>query len=379
MSRTEQRELFLAEEVLPGHPDRLADAIAEQIVDNAMHADSDALVGVEVGVHRHSVFVTGRVAATMRRGSMGLRFPVTLDLLRLVANAYADAGYRDGWAQRPRILADLDVDRLPDAEQAIRHFSDDQSVTVGHACGGKETRFLPPASFAARAFRSGLARARSANADSLGPDGKVLVVLEERGGRFRLDRLCVSIQHAAGLSAEEQHRLLLPALEEAAAGLDAALPGLGASWAPELVRLNGAGDFSVGGPHGDNGLSGKKLAVDHYGPHVPIGGGALCGKDPHKVDRVGALRARQVALRLVRDAGLPEATVWLGWQPGREIPDVVFAKSGATTLDRKGIARLAPLPDLSIQGTFHDLELEGVSWVKTLADGYFGNDWPWER
>jgi S-adenosylmethionine synthetase len=73
------------------------------------------------------------------------------------------------------------------------------------------------------------------------------------------------------------------------------LVGAAAGFAPDKLILNGAGEFAIGGPEGDNGLSGKKLVIDHYGPGVPIGGGALCGKDPHKVDKCGALRARQLA------------------------------------------------------------------------------------
>ncbi|MDQ3624384.1 MAG: methionine adenosyltransferase domain-containing protein [Verrucomicrobiota bacterium] len=99
-----------------------------------------------------------------------------------------------------------------------------------------------------------------------------------------------------------------------------------ASFTGRHLHLNGAGDFCQGGPHGDNGLSGKKLVIDHYGPSVPIGGGALCGKDPHKVDRCGALRARQLAKSLVRQ-GASEAKVVLGWAPGEEAPAIREAET----------------------------------------------------
>jgi S-adenosylmethionine synthetase len=90
--------------------------------------------------------------------------------------------------------------------------------------------------------------------------------------------------------------------------------------------LNGAGEFAIGGPKGDNGLSGKKLVIDHYGPGVPIGGGALAGKDPHKVDKCGALRARQWAKKLVRQ-GVDEAQEILGWAPGGDAPFLVEAST----------------------------------------------------
>ena len=371
MTTSKDRELFLAEDVLPGHPDRLADAVAEAIVDCAVADDPTALVGVEVGVHRKVVFVTGRVACWPDG-------PLGLDLDELVHAVYAGAGYVGPWALSPQVIADLDLCAMSGEEDSIRGFSDDQSITVGHACGGPGTGFLPPVVFAVRAFKEALWECRRSHPDVLGPDGKVMVSLARQGKRYRLEHLCVSIQHAPGLSAEEQHRLVLPALEQVAARLEPALPGLTASWSPGVVRLNGAGEFSCGGPHGDNGLSGKKLVVDHYGPGVPIGGGALCGKDPHKVDRVGALRARQLAVRLVRDAGLPEATVWLGWQPGREAPDVVFARSGARFIERAEIERLVTVPDLSIRGTFRELELQGVRWAEVQRAGYFGRGLAWE-
>ena len=371
MSTRAQDEISLAEDVLAGHPDRLSDAVAEAVVDRAVGIDPEALVGVEVGVHRTVAFVTGRVAA-------GRGGAPSFDVDELVHGAYVRAGYTDDWALEPRVFTDLDLGPLADDERGIRRFSDDQSITVGHACGGPATGFLPPAVFAARAFREALQDAREAHAKALGPDGKVMVALRRRGRRFRLERLCVSIQHAPGLPSEAQHRLVVPALEQAVARLDPALPGLGAGWSPEVVRLNGAGEFSCGGPHGDNGLSGKKLVVDHYGPGVPIGGGALCGKDPHKVDRVGALRARQIAVRLVRDAGRAEATVWLGWQPGREEPDVVFARAGGEALERAQIERLVPVPDLSIAASVRDLELGRVRWAEAQRSGYFGRNRAWE-
>ena len=129
-------------------------------------------------------------------------------------------------------------------------------------------------------------------------------------------RLILSVQHIPKLSYERQHRILMPLLEQILKDLEAAgLVGAAASFILDKLILNGAGEFTIGGPEGDNGLSGKKLVIDHYGLGVPIGGGALAGKDPHKVDKCGALRARQLAKKLVR-GGLDGARVILGWAPG---------------------------------------------------------------
>ena len=369
-------DLHVAEDVLPGHPDRLADALAERIVTEALAVDPLALVGVEVAVHRKAVFVTGRIAAGGRAGPpAGLG---AADVAGWAFEVYRQAGYRDHWAIYPKLTADLDIGPLGEDEAAIRRLSDDQNVVAGHAAGTAATGWLPPAPFVARRMRQALNRTRLQSPDRLGPDGKVLVHMEEEAGALRWRGCNVSVQHARRVGAEEVHRLVVPALAAAAAELEADLPGVGATFDAGLVRLNGIGDFTCGGPTGDNGLSGKKLVVDHYGPGVPIGGGALCGKDPHKVDRAGALAARQLAVRLMAGGHARSATVWLGWFPGRETPDIVAAQVDGTWWDAARLAAATPLPDLSIDGIFTRFELHSVDWSPVAATGYFGNGRRWE-
>jgi S-adenosylmethionine synthetase len=316
----------LAEDVLPGHPDRVADTIAESIVDQAVAWDDQALVGVEVAVHREAVFVTGRVAGTRVFGNTQWH-PVELDLKKIVRKVFTAAGYTGQWAVKANVVTDLDLGRLDGEEREIRQYADDQNLVVGYAEASEATGYLPAGPFAARRIRERLTVLGAAHRDLLGPDGKVLIRLEEHDGAYRWRTLNVSLHHARGATDYETlYALVLPALEQASSSLEDALPGLAASFDDELVHLNGAGDFSCGGTFGDNGLSGKKLVVDGYGPGVPIGGGALCGEDPHKIDRIGALSARQLAVRLVRDAAAGRARVTLGWLPGRSTPDVLIAE-----------------------------------------------------
>jgi len=369
-------DLHLAEDVLAGHPDRLADGVAERIVDRALWADALALVGVEVAVHRRAVFITGRVAVDGRPLEWDPLDPATV--ADWVADVYERAGYTGRWRLDLEVVTDLDVGLLTEDEAGIRRFSDDQNVVVGHAAGTAATGYLPPGPYIARRLRHALGRARQAAPERLGPDGKVLVHLEERAGRFQWRSCNAAVQHAADVSAEELHRLVLDEFVAESAALEETVPGASVSFDPALVRLNGSGDFTCGGPLGDNGLSGKKLVVDHYGPGVPIGGGALCGKDPHKVDRAGALAARQLAVRLVAGGHGRSATVWLGWFPGRETPDVVAARVDGCWWDAARLAAAIPVPDLSIEGIVARLELTTVDWGAVAAAGYFGNSRPWE-
>jgi S-adenosylmethionine synthetase len=366
-----------AEYVSPGHPDRLADAIAEGIVTEAVKKRHDALVGVEVAVHRDVVFIDGRIAA----GSE----PV--DKHRIVREVYEAAGYGGAWIPDPaalRIVDDLCEEALPELESDIRPFSDDQNIVIGYACNSPLTNHLPAAHWLAgelgrRLFRT--VRNQPGMSEVFGPDFKILASIHERHGKVEWDRLVLSILHRPRLPQEEQHRLLLPHLLGILGEFEGAgLAGVLSSFHPRKLVLNGAGEFAIGGPEGDNGLSGKKLVVDHYGPLVPIGGGALSGKDPHKIDKCGALRARQLAKRLVRD-GVDEATVTLGWAPGGDAPFLVDAVTS-----RGGVRLRLPREELpgddwfSIKRTVGDLELTERDWRADLLGGYFANPTsPWER
>ena len=192
--------------------------------------------------------------------------------------------------------------------------------------------------------------------------------------------LVLSIQHIQKLGYERQHRLLLPLLDKILWELEAeGLEGTASTFTADKLILNGAGEFAIGGPLGDNGLSGKKLVIDHYGPSVPIGGGALSGKDPQKVDKCGALRARQLAKKLI-GRGVDEARVMLGWAPGGDVP---FFIEASTT--QGGVSLQVPRRELPpeewfrIEAIVRDLELQERDWAADLLAGYFCQaSAPWE-
>jgi len=310
-------KLRFAEAVCAGHPDRLADTIAERIVALAIARDPDALVGVEVALHRNVVFVDGRVAAGRESAAVAEG-----EIVAIARQAFTDAGYgtTPSGAFRPdpsdlEVRTDLCLGPLPEDERAIRDVSDDQSICVGHAVWGPRADHRPLEQALASQFATALERLRVESPDlGLGPDGKTLVVVRGRA----LVGVSLSVHHAPGIDWVALTREVRAACEAVAGGYSQwELEPIG----PEVDWLvNGAGAFEVGGPEGDNGLSGKKLVAQAYGSAVPIGGGATHGKDPRKVDPRGQALARQLALDRVCRGSAREATVWLAYRPGDLTP-----------------------------------------------------------
>ena len=362
----------IAEYVSPGHSDRLADATVEAIVDLAVSRDADALVGVECAVHTDHVFIDGRIAAGRGRCAVSRE-----EIEALARDVYRAAGYGTRWIPAPddlKVIQNVCLEPLSDEERAIRDLSDDQNVVSGYACNLPETDYLPPAHFAAGHIGRKVDAWRRTVPEKFGPDFKVLVHLAETKTGWEWRRLTLSIQHARGVFQREQHELVAPVVREALAELERrGLRGIGDLPAEKFV-LNGAGDFIQGGPEGDNGLSGKKLAIDFYGPEIPIGGGAICGKDPHKVDVAGAFRARALALKLLKGGGGRRAvTVRLGWTPGDAAP----AFREAEAIDSLGLARPIPHTEFppedwfSISAAVAGGGLAGMRRRDRVLDGYF--------
>ena len=340
----------LAEVVLPGHPDKVCDRIADLLVDAACARDPDAMVGVEVAIHRSAVIVTGCISTNP---------PLTRDEVETIARqGLVDAGYVGIWGAPFAdlvLFTDLRLEPLTEGVRSLRSISDDQAICVGHAVGGPQTRYLP---LAHRTAWNAAQLLRAVDNPAIGPDGKVIVAIRDG----EIDGLSLSIHHVLGTPRS--------ALWDVAAVV---AKGLGLS-SLEKVKINGGGDFEIGGTLGDNGLSGKKLVVDAYGPTVPIGGGAWSGKDPHKIDRVGALRARQVALRAVRRGLGRSATVTLGWYPGDAVPSHVQLEVDGTV---RPVSLLGPV-DWSISGSWQRLGLGHVSFAEGADGGWFQRSAPWE-
>ncbi len=360
--------LYPAEFVLPGHPDKLCDAIADGLVAAATAREARALVGIEVAVPRARGFVSGR------SGGNGAQ---EIDVESVVRNVYRSAGYGDGWDPHPealRIETDLCVGPLEDGEADFRVLSDDQTICVGYAVDRPETQYLPVEQWLVGKLARRFHRLRTERADlALGPDGKVLVTVSDTDGAWVVRGFTCSLQQRTSGDSIALHRAVRVALEEELEHLSQIYSQLSAQ-TPERLSVNGAGAFEVGGPEGDNGLSGKKLVMDAYGPGIPIGGGAWSGKDFHKADRAGGLSARRLAKLLVLTGQAKEATVTVSYSPGdREA--TLLNVSGATLAAAKCCLEFLE-PDLAANG---DRWRAAESLIEVARWGHFQDaTLPWE-
>lgn len=363
-----------AEFVLPGHPDKLCDAVADSIVDAIRQQDAEGQCGIEAACVFDRLFITGRIAAREEV----LR---TVDIDALARAAYASAGYGidaagHAWGPLPeslRIETALCRGEFEPGERELRHLSDDQAVCVGYANASPETQHLPPAHWLARRIGRELHRLRlEKGAGQVGPDAKVVARVRRQGGLWQPEHVSISLNHHEGSNWILLRELAEEAVETACA-----------SRRMPRLEMNGAGMFISGGPNGDNGLSGKKLVVDAYGPTIPIGGGAWSGKDFRKVDRIGGMLARELALAAVHESGAGEALVYLEYIPGceapvhvdirldgRPVPLAALPAAAAIRRDnlaawRRHVAVDLPLVDLARWGH----QQPGTPWERPLPHG----------
>ena len=298
----------------------------------------------------------------------------------VVREAYATAGYDRSWRPEPEALTvrtDLCLGPLNEGEAEFRRLSDDQSIVTGYAVDLPGTNYLPPEHWLAVRLAARFWQLRGKRPElKLGPDGKVIVLVESENGSSRMTGFSTSLQHAADADAIGIHRAALELLGEQLAEAEKAIPGF-EPLPPETVVVNGAGDFVVGGPEGDNGLSGKKLVLDAYGPRVAIGGGALSGKDFFKADRAGAILARRLAKAVVMTGAARECRAVLAFLPGAgEARIVSLVNERGDVLDA---GRWSRLMDLSLAAVG-----QHYARVPCLAEiarwGHFTSpDRPWER
>jgi S-adenosylmethionine synthetase len=364
--------IYTSESVSEGHPDKLADQISDALLDSFLEQDDHSRVAVETLLTRGVAVVAGEVTT---KGYV--------DIPKTVRRTITEAGYTD---------TDLGFDgNTCGVLVAIQGQSDDIALGVDTGGAGDQgmmfgmaTRETPelmplPISIAHALTRQASSIRQKHPTLGLRPDVKsqVSVIYDKEGKPEKIDTIVVSAQHSPSLSHEGieeivRTRIISPVLR----AYDQYVKG------DITYHINPTGQFIIGGPQGDTGVTGRKIIVDTYGGMAPHGGGAFSGKDPTKVDRSAAYIARYIAKNIV-SAGLAEkVVVQLAYAIGVAQPVAVNIETfGTESIDPEEIAeRVRKAYDLSPQGIIDHLGLRSVKYLPTAKNGHFGNpDFPWEQ
>ena len=371
--------LFTSESVSEGHPDKVADRISDGIVDLYLGAQPDARVAAETLVTTNRIVVAGEV-----RGPKSI---TSADIEEVARSAVKDIGYeQEGFhwdkAAFHNYLHEQSVDIAMGVDAAGNkdEGAGDQGIMFGYACDETESLMPAPIDFSHRILKA-LAKERHSNANSiLEPDSKSQVTLKYIDGKpVAATSVVVSTQHKDGISQEDLRDLVRTHVEKV-------LPQ-GWMCPEEEFYVNPTGNFVIGGPDGDAGLTGRKIIVDTYGGAAPHGGGAFSGKDPTKVDRSAAYAARYLAKNVVASGIAANCTIQLAYAIGVSKPLALYVDLwGNPKADTARLAKvLQEMVNLSPRGIREHLSLSRPIYERTAAYGHFGRapakdgGFSWER
>jgi S-adenosylmethionine synthetase len=359
-----------------GHPDKLADQISDGVLDAYLAQDPRSRVACETMVTTGLAVIAGEITS---RG--------TIDYQQVVRNVIREVGYTDDEmgiaADTCSVLVavgkqsgDIAMGVNEDETKGKDIGAGDQGLMFGYACN--ETPELMPLPIAlSHRILNRLTEARQKQeVDWLRPDSKSQVTIEYEGNRpIRVDTVVVSTQHAPHVSNEDIRKFIVEKIVK---------PALPKNLDTKSVtyHINPTGRFVVGGPHGDCGLTGRKIIVDTYGGWGRHGGGAFSGKDPTKVDRSAAYMARHVAKNIVAAGLADRCEVQLAYAIGVSEPVSVHVDTeGTGRIDDQRLCELArEFFPLTPRGIIDYLDLRRPIYRRTAAGGHFGRDgFSWEQ
>jgi len=370
-----QEYIFTSESVTEGHPDKMADQISDAILDYIIEHDPNARVACETMVSNGFCMIAGELKTTC--------YAPMQDIARKVIEeiGYVDARY--GFDSRSAAVLNGIGEQSADINQGVDQQggeigAGDQGLMFGYAC--KETKELMPLPIhLAHRLTERLAHVRKEGIiPYLRPDGKAQISVKYVDHKpVSVETVVVSTQHHDDVDQEVLHRDVIEKV------IKAVIPE--ALLSPQVkYHINPTGNFVIGGPQGDAGLTGRKIIVDTYGGSCPHGGGAFSGKDPTKVDRSAAYAARYVAKNLVASGACDRVSIQIAYAIGvvKPVSIMVDTHGTAKVPEERLEACVTSLFDLTPKGIIDTLNLLRPIYRKTAAYGHFGreiDEFTWEK
>ena len=379
---------FTSESVTEGHPDKMADQVSDAVLDAILKEDPNGRVACETLLTTGLCVIAGEITTE-----------AYVDIPKLARGVINDIGYDNALygfdGNTCGVIVSID-EQSPDIAQGVNKSEEvrsfaaaedyletqgagDQGMMFGYACDDTPD-LMPMPIWLAHRLSERLSEVRKAGVlPYLRPDGKTQVTIEYENGRpVRLAHVLVSTQHQDGI---DRDTVIRPDLIE-----QVIRPVVPAQFADDSydVYVNPTGKFVIGGPHGDTGLTGRKIIVDTYGGMGRHGGGAFSGKDPSKVDRSAAYAARWVAKHVVASGAASRCEVQVAYAIGMAHPVSILVETfGTETVDNAKIVHaVREVFDLRPAAIVRDLDLKRPIYRQTAAYGHFGRDRPdftWEH
>ncbi len=360
--------IFTSESVSEGHPDKVCDQISDAILDAFLTENPDCRAAIEVLASTNLVVIAGE-----KRGVNNISKGQMDDIARQKVKeiGYSQEGFH--WSNldiHNHVHAQSsDIAIGVDAGENKDEGAGDQGIMFGFACSETPELMPAPIKFSNKILQEMSAARHSGEAEGLGPDAKSQVSLVyENGKPVRASSIVVSTQHLPDVSQSEIREIARKYV----------LKSIPEGWMcpEEEFYVNPTGQFIIGGPDGDAGLTGRKIIVDTYGGAAPHGGGAFSGKDPSKVDRSAAYAARYLAKNVVAAGLADRCLIQLSYAIGVSHPISFYVSTqGTGTVDEAALEKLLPeMMDLSPRGIRKHLGLNRPIYAATAAYGHFGRN-----
>ena len=373
--------LFTSESVSEGHPDKVCDRISDMVVDSYLSKDPFARVACETLTTTNKVVLAGEIRAPEIKKD---------ELIQKVRDCIKDIGYdQDGfsWKEKTSIESHLhaqssDIAMCVDSKNNKDEGAGDQGIMFGYACNETEEQMPAPIHYSHKILRLMAEDRKKGFLNGIEPDSKSQVTMYyENGKPTKVTSVVISTQHSKDLNQEQVKNLIYPYIKKS-------IPeNLLKELDSKEVYINPTGQFIIGGPDGDTGLTGRKIIVDTYGGAAPHGGGAFSGKDPTKVDRSAAYASRYLAKNIVTAGVSEKCLIQLAYAIGVSKPLSIYVELAEKDSEKNEEVKkkIEQNFDLSPRGIRELLGLNKPIYEATAAYGHFGRkpnskgEFSWEK